>query len=377
MKKLSCLLLMGILLSLTACSHTHTFSPWTTVKAGDCTANGLRERACECGEREQEMLAAPGHSLDDDGFCTVCGAGEKQTDPKQLTTGSRVETGTHKFTVGKIAFVTGLKEKVGDTVYSKGEGDMLVIQLTFTNLAEEPFDYENSDRVSGMLLEYGGKFHYEGEYWVPAQDIAPQTAGNLYITYAVPKSVGKDTETCVYAAFSVDGKAYRVTVRKGSELDIQEEQHTQPETDDGRLTVGERHTDGEKFAITLTECYYTDQLTATVGNVTYTKAVGGRVLVLRLRFENLAADTLEGWGSDRIRDMRLIHAEQEAFSGSSWLPAQQILPLEEGDLYIVYEITDDVETGTEPLLATFTVDGSVFTVDCRAQGSAPTVPGNG
>lgn len=366
MKKCDCLVLAVLLLLLTGCGqpHTHTFGEWATVKPAECTAEGLQERVCPCGERESKSLAAEGHNLDDLGVCAACGYGAENSSGL-LVTGSSVKTQSHKFTVGKIAFVGGLKEKVGDTVYAKGEGHMLVIQLEFTNLAEEAFDHLNSPRVSDMTLEYGGKFHYAGEFWVPGTDIPSQATANLYITYEVPKSVAQDKESSLDAVFTVDGRQYRVTVQEGGALTTQEQQPPQQETDDGLLQLGESCTDGENFSVTLEERFYTDSLTADVGNVTYTKELSGRTLVLRLRFKNLAAGALDDWGSDRIRDMRLIHAEEDVFSGNSWIPAQQILPLEENDLYVFFAVPDGVETGAEPLVATFTVDGTAFSVNCR------------
>lgn len=37
--------------------HTHTFGEWTTTTAATCTTEGVRTRACECGESETEKIA--------------------------------------------------------------------------------------------------------------------------------------------------------------------------------------------------------------------------------------------------------------------------------------------------------------------------------
>lgn len=42
--------------------HTHQFTEWSIVECASCTANGLKERYCSCGEKEQETIDATGHN---------------------------------------------------------------------------------------------------------------------------------------------------------------------------------------------------------------------------------------------------------------------------------------------------------------------------
>ena len=44
-------------------NHTHVFGEWKTVAEADCVHPGLRERKCECGEKESEDLPALGHEI--------------------------------------------------------------------------------------------------------------------------------------------------------------------------------------------------------------------------------------------------------------------------------------------------------------------------
>ena len=43
--------------------HIHSFDEWVTVKNPDCTNEGLRERYCACGERQESVIGALGHEL--------------------------------------------------------------------------------------------------------------------------------------------------------------------------------------------------------------------------------------------------------------------------------------------------------------------------
>ncbi len=42
--------------------HTHSFGEWVETTAATCTEDGSQERACECGEKETEVIPATGHA---------------------------------------------------------------------------------------------------------------------------------------------------------------------------------------------------------------------------------------------------------------------------------------------------------------------------
>ena len=42
--------------------HEHSFGEWTVTKEATCTEEGSKERVCECGEKETEVIAALGHT---------------------------------------------------------------------------------------------------------------------------------------------------------------------------------------------------------------------------------------------------------------------------------------------------------------------------
>ena len=58
MKKfLSLLLVFFLAFALFGCGHTHEFGEWVVVKEATETEEGLKERTCECGEKETEAIA--------------------------------------------------------------------------------------------------------------------------------------------------------------------------------------------------------------------------------------------------------------------------------------------------------------------------------
>lgn len=52
--------------------HTHAYGQWVTVKEPSCTETGLKERTCECGEKETETIPVLEHQFEND-VCTSCG----------------------------------------------------------------------------------------------------------------------------------------------------------------------------------------------------------------------------------------------------------------------------------------------------------------
>lgn len=410
MKKVCCILLAAlVLLSVSACGHAHAYGEWTTVTEAGCTTAGLRERSCECGEKETETIAPVGHSYaeptvltqntcTEDGkveklcsvcgekttevvtapghsfkaatayapkTCSVCGLQEGQALSRVVAVGDSIEAADHSFVVEKQEFTGALKERRGNITYNYGgDGYVLAIKLNFTNLATDAFERWSSDRIGEVTLQYGGKYNYEGEYWCPGDDIVALDSGSVYIVYTVPKSMSDDESSALYAAFSIDGEAYSMVIRQGNGTvteQNQEKELTQT------LSVGDTRSDGENFAFTLKDVYYTDKPSEKQGNVTHSLNTDGRSLVLKLSFTNYAAETMDDWNTDRIADMKLIYADKYDYEGRCWIPIDEIVPLADGNLYIVYEISDVVEDSTDPLVASFTIDGKTFTVDCRAQ----------
>ena len=51
--------------------HTHSWSAWQNTKQPTCTESGLLERICSCGEKEQEPVAALGHTPGAKATCTT------------------------------------------------------------------------------------------------------------------------------------------------------------------------------------------------------------------------------------------------------------------------------------------------------------------
>ena len=61
-------------------THTHTFGEWITVNGASCSKDGLEERICSCGTKEEQTIAATGH---------IPGEWVTESEPTATTTGSK------------------------------------------------------------------------------------------------------------------------------------------------------------------------------------------------------------------------------------------------------------------------------------------------
>lgn len=408
MKKLIPILLM-LSIFLSACGHTHVYGDWTVLSEPSCTGTGARVRVCECGEENTEEIAAAGHSYGeatviaevsctDDGqtqkTCSVCGetvtetqaaTGHSfkaataftpktcsscgQTEGEPLATviqvGDVVEAEDHSFVVEDVKFTGSLSEKRGNITYNHSSDFALAIKLDFTNLATEAFEEWNSDRVTDVSMEYKSKYEYEGDYWVPVDDIVPLANDVVYIVYEVPKSMKDDTTGSIMATFTIDDETYAMIIQEGDGTEEAEQNTDSVQDASGAITVGDERTNGDTFSFVFDDLYYTDKPSYKTGNITYSYGNGGYYLAFRLDFTNMAAEVMESWNSDRVTDMCLTMGGKYEYEGQVWIPGNDIVPLDSGYLFILFEIPESVETSADELVATFTIDGCEFTVDCR------------
>ena len=60
----SLLLIAGIILCFSACTHTHSYGSWTTEKKATCEKNGRKVRQCDCGDVEEEKIPKLEHEYE-------------------------------------------------------------------------------------------------------------------------------------------------------------------------------------------------------------------------------------------------------------------------------------------------------------------------
>ena len=271
----------------------------------------------------------------------------------------------HSFTLKKVYFTKQLSEKKGNSTYRFGhEGNYLVLKLNFKNLAKEALS-NYSDRISEIKLVYGRKYEYEGAYRILTGDIVPLAKGNLYIYFPVPESMQDDKTWSLAASFDVDDVSYRYVVREGAEAGA-EETAAEPMLEPA-LSLSETRTDGALFSFVFKKLSYVQQLSEKKGGTTFRYGSEDHYLVLKLKFTNLSTETLPKYRSERFTNMKLVYNDKYEYEGAYAVLVADIVPLATGNLYVYFVVPEGLEKMDGPLVASFTVDGQSFTVDCRAQ----------
>lgn len=153
MKKI---ILITALLSLLAfvlisCGHVHTFGEWTTVKEATCIEEGMKERICNCGEKETENIPV---SEQHDWVSATC------TTPKTCricgkTTGSQrghsVTKGTCSYCHQFIGNVKTVFDDMSDNANKISE------YAANIRLAYTMYGTSMSLNVAELLLDYANK----------------------------------------------------------------------------------------------------------------------------------------------------------------------------------------------------------------------------
>lgn len=412
MKKSIAIILVALvtLTIFVACGHKHEFGDWTVIKEASCTAEGTQERECECGEKETETIPMAEHNYDvkeitkvtcdADGevektckdcgkavtetvvskghefnpatvfapkACKNCGITEGDALSKALKVGDTAEVeGKHSFTVESVTFTGSLSDKRGYITYNHSSDYACAIKLKFTNLAPENFERWSNNRVSDIKLQYQGKYDYEGEFWCPADDIVPLGSDTIYVVYEVAPALGQDKESAIYTTFTVDDTVYSFIVQEGKAAsdDAASEESAADANTEAAIKVGDVRSDGKNFEFTVKDVYFTSKLSEKNGNITHNYS-DGFYLAVKLDFKNLSAEAFEEWNSSRISDVSLQFDGQYNYEGKYWCPGDDIVPLSNGNVYVIYEVAEALQSSDAPLTATFKIDGTEFTVDCR------------
>ena len=121
----------------------------------------------------------------------------------------------------------------------------------------------------------------------------------------------------------------------------------------------------DTFSFEITDLYYTKTPSYKTGSITYNYGTDSYYFVCQLDFQNLDEKAMEDWGTERISDLTLCFADKYNYDGTMWIPTHEIVPLGNGPVFLIFEVAESVETGTDSLVMTFTVDGNEFRVNCR------------
>ncbi len=293
--------------------------------------------------------------------------GEPEGTPVELD--KKVSGEEYAFTLKKVSYAKRVEEKKGNVTRRYGdEGNYLIFKLKFTNKSTEALG-NYSDRITDIHMVYDNQYEYEGEYRIFGNDIVPLDKGNVYIFFSVPSSMKKNTTKSQIVTFAVDDDPYTYVVCEGEQAAAESEGEAASEASlESELKVGDERTDGEKFAFAFKKLSYAKRISEKSGNVTRNYGDEGNYLVFKLKFQNLCPEALPQSRSDRITDMKLVYDGKYEYEGEYRVMAGDIVPLDKDNLYIFFSVPKELKDSSAPLVASFSIDGCPFTVDCRSQG---------
>jgi hypothetical protein len=80
----------------------------------------------------------------------------------------------------------------------------------------------------------------------------------------------------------------------------------------------------------------------------------------------LGTEALDQYRSNRVSDIQLSYDGKYNYDGMFVVLTDNIVPLATANAYVAFSVPEMVASGEEPLIASFTVFGNTFYVDCRA-----------
>ncbi len=283
----------------------------------------------------------------------------------ELSVGAERSGEEYSFTLEEAEYTDEIKEKHGNITYSYGsKGYYYMLKLDFQNLSTETMQSYNSERFEDMQLVYNGKYKYDGECRILADDIVPLANGYVYIIFPVSETMEEDESGSVVVNFSLDGDDYTLVVNEGDGSGMAEPE--KPEVNqDPVLSIGDERA-GDDAAFVLNDIYFTDKIKEKHGNVSYSfSGTGLYMLVLELEVTNYSEDTLGNDDDKRIDDIELEYDGKSDLDGQYHILADDIVPFANGNVYIYFAVDEAIEDDGKSLVATFEFDGAEYTVDCR------------
>lgn len=117
----------------------------------------------------------------------------------------------------------------------------------------------------------------------------------------------------------------------------------------------------ENYEFTITDVYYTNQLSEKKGTTTYSYGSDGKYLIVKMNFTNLAASAIEQYHSDRVSDIKLTYNDKFEYEGDFVILTDDIVPLGSANAYLMFPVSDVIENDQSgSLVADFKIDGDDY-----------------
>ena len=182
-----------IIICSSASEHIHSYGEWTVSKNATCTANGIKERDCSCGDIQTMDIPATGHYFSSwattkEATCTVAGSKERTCSCGAVDTSVISATGhsfsSWAFTKSATCTTSGSKERT----CSCGTVDTSVIPATghkfsaWTTTKQATCTSDGSLERKCACGEVETKTITAGHSWASATCVTPKTCSVCNLT---------------------------------------------------------------------------------------------------------------------------------------------------------------------------------------------------
>ena len=173
-----------------AAAHEHSFGEWTVTREATCTEDGSRERVCECGEKETEVIAALGHDFVN-GECSRC-------DAEMDAAFEDVPVGSFYFDPVQWAVDEEITAGTTPTTFDPNGKCMRAVVVTFLWKAAGSPEPETTENPFTDVKE--GSYYYKAVLWAYENNV---TAGLTATTFGPTATCNRaQVVTFLYRAYN-------------------------------------------------------------------------------------------------------------------------------------------------------------------------------
>lgn len=182
----------------------HTWGAWSQIKAATCMEGGLRERSCTngCGTKEQEGIAAAGHTRNASGTCGKCG---------DSITYEETTSADWNFTLDEASRIITLRYYRGDKEYIKIPRTMDIVKDGVTTTYIVAFKECEGRDTTGLFTSNVKSCDIKGVQFAADMDI--ESIAYMFFDCKALEEVANIPKTVkdMYAAFKGCEKLVSVT----------------------------------------------------------------------------------------------------------------------------------------------------------------------
>lgn len=267
--------------------------------------------------------------------------------------------------------------------YEADAGKVYVdICVAYKNIATSDIDADET--ISGKLI-YADKYEYTGFSMIEEDNrgdftysnitsISPLATEYVHYLFSVPEEV-QNSSASIVLKMCIGGQNYNVVAREGSGEVVSSGNSAAVGKTSGEVSVGEVvATTNAEFNVDYSNIT-NDVMPPNPGNwYSHYEADAGKVYVdICFAYKNISGANVD---ADEVISAKMKYADKYEYTGFSMIEEDSradftysnitsIAPLSTEYVHYLFEVPEEVQTSTESVVITFTVDGNTYTYTVR------------